>query len=77
MMERRAKPRRGKRAAISSVLYRLLFGILVFASIAASAEAAGGVVITDISGRAYALVRCNSDGTLDASFGNGGKLSED
>src|SRR5262245_36008693 len=50
------KPRRGKRAAINSVLYTLLLGVFLLSSLAGFAEASGGLVITGISGRAYAMV---------------------
>jgi hypothetical protein len=37
-------------------LSRLVVGILLFAMTTESAQAAGGIVVTDISGRAYAVV---------------------
>jgi uncharacterized delta-60 repeat protein len=46
----------GERAASNSTFCRLLIGILLFASLAGSAVAADGIVVTNVSGRAYAMV---------------------
>ena len=37
----------------------------------------GGVTQTNTTGRDFALVRYNNDGSLDTSFGNGGKVTTD
>ena len=67
------KPRRGKRAAINPVLYTLLLGVFLYSSLAGFAEASGGLVMTDISGRAYAMV-IDSLGRI-VTAGDGFKLT--
>src|SRR5262245_6046885 len=49
--------RRGReQVARDSTFCRLVVGILLFGSVTGSAQAAGGIVFTDVSSRAYAVV---------------------
>ena len=45
-----------EKVASNSTFCRLIVGILLFGSVTESAHAAGGIVVTDVSGRAYAMV---------------------
>jgi hypothetical protein len=49
--------RRGReQVARNSTFCRLVVGILLFGSVTGSAQAAGGIVLNDVSSRAYAVV---------------------